>query len=198
MTFTGVIIALDLAGNCGIAEGCAGEKPLLSTERFTREGDGILDAPARGIGFIANRLAAERWIDGKLYGRGEAMEAGLVRLAIEEPIPTVARGAQAFGATMRLIGAVGGFANRRDVMVRLVASQTVRARFLGKGNLRREEAKAEARRVCTALGWEPKSDDAADAGALWWFVCHQWAPDRVQPVRHLHRNWKGEQGRAGA
>lgn len=190
MAYEGVVIALDLASSSGVAEGCPGEIPYLSVERFRKEHDDYEESFGRAIGFIAERLQAERFIAGRFYARGEAVENAMIRVAIEAPIMTFASNdtnADALLITKGLWAAVGGFSRRRGAMVSRFAVETVRKSFIGYGRAPKgspkDTAKREARRVCRALGWTPPNLDAADAGALWWHACQQWAPGVGPDVR---------------
>ncbi len=175
MAYTGIILALDVAGNTGVGEGRPGQTPRLYDARLRREDDDWEDTWGRAIGWIADRLYVER----------EAVSAGDMRVVVEAPIfvgKAGARNADSELTTKCLWACVTGFARARGVMVRRVSVQTVRAAFLGNGNLDGDTAKRRARDTCRALGWNPSSLDASDAGALWWWASQQWAPDLTPPV----------------
>ncbi|AWN47176.1 hypothetical protein DK419_13325 [Methylobacterium terrae] len=175
MAYTGIILFLDVAGNTGVAEGRPGQTPRLYDARLRREDDDWEDTWGRAVGWIADRLYVER----------EAVEAGDLRLVVEAPIFTGKTGeknAESELVTKCLWACITGFARARRVMVRRVAVSTVRAAFLGNGNLPGKVAKPLARDTCRALGWNPPSLDAADAGAGWWWASQQWAPDLTPPV----------------
>ncbi|WP_133771621.1 hypothetical protein [Enterovirga rhinocerotis] len=174
----------------GIAEGKPGETPQLSAERFRKPTDEYEESFGRAIGWIAERLVTERFIGGKFYGRGEAIEEGMIRVVIEAPIMSFSgetTNADALLITKGLWACIGGFARRRGAMVRRHAVTTVRKAFMGFGrapkHCPKDYEKREARRICQALGWNPPNLDAADAAALWWFACSQWAPAVAQDVR---------------
>lgn len=188
MPFDGVVIGLDLAGLSGVAEGCPGEKPNLTIKRFRKPQDAHHETFGRAIGWIADRLTAPRHIAGRFYGPGEAIEAGLLRVAIEAPIMTFTSGdtnADALLVTKGLWACVSGFAHRRGAMVMHASVSTIRKGFIGNGRVPGATAKREAKRICHALGWEPPNLDAADAAAVWWHACSQWAPERTPDVRPL-------------
>ncbi len=178
MAYTGIILALDLASNTGVAEGRPGSTPRLYDKRLRQEGDDYEDTWGRAIGWIADRLYAER----------DAVASGDLRVVVEAPIMTGMGGntnADSLLVTKGLWSCCTGFARARGVMLRRVAVSTVRAAFLGNGRLDGDTAKRQARDTCRALGWNPPSLDAADAGALWWWACSQWAPDLTPPVHPL-------------
>lgn len=170
MAFTGIIMGLDLAGNTGVGEGRPGTTPRLYDAGLRREGDDWEDTWGRAVGWIADRLYVER----------EAVSAGDLRIIVEAPIfvgKAGAKNANSELVTKGLWACITGFARARKVMVHRVHVNTVRKEFLGRGDLPGDKAKREARAVCRALGWNPSSLDAADAGALWWYGCNLWAPD---------------------
>lgn len=175
MAYTGIIMSLDLASNSGVGEGRPGQTPRLYDVALRKDGDDFEDTWGRACGWIADRLYAER----------DAVAAGNLRIIVEAPIMTGMSGktnADSLLITKGLWAVITGFARARRVMVRRVAVSTVRKSFLGRGDIPGDAAKREARKVCRALGWEPPSLDAADAGALWWYGCNLWAPDLTPPV----------------
>lgn len=175
MAYSGIILALDLASNTGVAEGRPGGVPHLYDADLRREGDDWEDTWSRAVGWIADRLYLER----------SAVEASEFRIIVEAPIfagAQRAKNANSELVTKGLWACITGFARARGVMVHRVHVSTVRAQFLGNGKMPGEAAKREARRVCRALGWSPPSLDAADAGALWWYGCNLWAPQSAPIV----------------
>lgn len=69
---------------------------------------------------------------------------------------------------------------------RFVRVNSVRAHFIGKGNLPGDEGKRLVKQRCLQLGWEPKNYDESDAGAVWDYGCQKMAP-RSQGVLDLQR-----------
>ena len=178
MAYSGIIMSLDLAGNAGVGEGRPGQTPRLYDVELRKEGDDWEDTWCRAVGWVADRLYFER----------AAVEAGDFRIIVEAPIfvgKPGAKNAKSELVTKCLWACITGFARARGVMVRRVGVNTVRAQFLGRGDLPGDAAKREARRVCRALGWNPSSLDAADAGALWWYASNLWAPNETPPVHPL-------------
>ncbi|WP_070998841.1 hypothetical protein [Methylobacterium sp. C1] len=175
MAYSGIILSLDLASNTGVGEGRPGAVPRLYDAELRREGDDWEDTWSRAVGWIADRLYLER----------QAVEDGDFRIIVEAPIfvgKAGAKNANSELVTKGLWACITGFARARGVMVHRVHVSTVRAQFLGNGQMPGEAAKREARRVCRALGWNPPSLDAADAGALWWYGCNLWAPNAAPVV----------------
>jgi len=175
VAYSGIILSLDLASNTGVGEGRPGAVPRLYDAELRRDGDDWEDTWSRAVGWIADRLYVER----------AAVEAGDLRIIVEAPIfvgKAGAKNANSELVTKGLWACITGFARARGVMVHRVHVSTVRAQFLGNGQMPGEAAKREARRVCRALGWNPPSLDAADAGALWWYGCNLWAPQSAPVV----------------
>lgn len=178
MAYTGIVMGLDLASNSGVGEGRPGQTPRLYDVELRKDGDDYEDTWGRACGWIADRLYAER----------DAVAAGDFRIIVEAPIMTGMIGktnADSLLITKGLWASITGFARARRVMVRRIAVSTVRKAFLGRGDIPGDVAKREARKVCRALGWDPPSLDAADAGALWWYGCNLWAPNETPPVHPL-------------
>jgi hypothetical protein len=167
--YAGLIIALDIASRTGIAEGRPGEKPRLYSEVFRQDGDDYEDTFGRAVAWMARRLVAEGIVVEAPISSGQIGETNHDALII----------------TKGLWAAMCGFARARRVMVRRVAVSTVRKHFLGRGDVPKERAKHEAKRVCQALGWEPPNLDAADAGALFHWAAHQWNPQATPKVDPL-------------
>lgn len=59
--------------------------------------------------------------------------------------------------------------------------QSVRLHFLGNGRA----SKADVWHRCAVLGWKPKNDDEADAGALWDFTRSTLQAGRVMAQREV-------------
>lgn len=176
MAFDGTIIALDVSKRqTGICEGRPGQSPRFTSIAFGRKDDGFFDAEARAIGWIAERLFVEE-------------DLRDVRMVIEAPLERDSTGGsniQAILANYGLCKAIGGFAQRRGVMVLTAKVQTVRKHFIGYGGGfpgQKDQAKKEVRRVCQALGWNPPNLDTSDAGALWHWAAHKWNPEAVPAI----------------
>lgn len=188
MRYTGLIIAADIAGMTGVAEGCAGEIPHFYPKHFHKPGFDVLDAVGAALGWVADTLSAPRAIGGKIYGPGEALEDNMVYLALEMPIMNPMIGntnAESQLITKCLWGAIGGFARKRGALVRSVGVGKVRTHFIGKGNGKGDPSKAAAMDMCRALGWKPPSLDCSDAGAVWHWASTQWHPEVTVPHKHL-------------
>jgi hypothetical protein len=167
------ILALDAATQTGVCSGCPGETPVFETVAFGDSGDNHLEVGAQALKWIAHRLTDDRpdqlWIEEPLSfegSEGRTTRTTLVRLNGLYMI---------FGSAARLKG----------VPVHPVLVSSARKPFLGHGRLKTIEAKKRARAMCRLLGWQPKNDDEADAGCIWWFACVANSPNLAQPISKL-------------
>jgi hypothetical protein len=160
------ILAIDCATQCGLASAEAGAKPRLETVNFGDIGDNHLECGARCLRWISFRLTDDRPDE----------------IWMEEPMAFAGKEGQSSAASrVRLNGLymiIGSAARLKGVPVHPVRITTARKGFLGNGGLKRDVAKRRSRAMCRLLGWEPKNDDEADAGCLFWFasVAHGRAP----------------------
>lgn len=90
-------------------------------------------------------------------------------VVIEAPLLLVDnRSAHTAMALIQLTGAIRAAARRAGARVTLCAASTVRKHFIGKGNLKSDEAKAAVMARCAELGWPFENDNnRADANAVW-------------------------------
>ena len=155
MSDAGEIWCFDVASVTGAAEGVPGAKPRLYTKRFSREFDEPEDVFGRATLWIAERLAVST--PKTVY--------------IEAPLGAgVGWGHTNAATTNLLIGlwaTISGVVRARGIPCHRANVRTVRAHFLGQGNLPGDRAKRECMRVCRSLGWEPNNYDEADAAAMW-------------------------------
>jgi len=151
-----LIIALDPATRCGVAEGIAGGTPELKTINFGRELDDPADVFARVMTFAARRLDAP---------------PRPAFLAIESPVPKY-DSSLVLGMHAIFIGA----ARQRGIPIKHAAVGTWRAYALGSGKMRREVAKAAAVETVKRLGWPAEDHNAAEAGLIWLWCCSLVAP----------------------
>ena len=152
------ILAIDCATQSGIASGEPGDKPRLETVYFGDSGDNHLEVGARCLKWIAHRLTDDR----------------PDQIWMEEPMSFAAAEGRSSGASrVRLNGlymVIGAAARLKGVPVHPVLITSARKGFLGHGGLKRDVAKKRSRAMCRLLGWEPKNDDEADAGCIFWFA----------------------------
>lgn len=160
-----LIFAFDVASNMGVAEGRAGARPRLYSERLVKDGDNEGDAFARAIKWVKQRTDLDR--PDFAY--------------IEAPIPAVALSGRTNAATLAMLwglaACVEGTLRARNIPTKRVNIQRVRKAFIGQGNLPGAEAKRRTMVLCKALGWEPPNHDAADAAAVWNLGVLERAPE---------------------
>lgn len=155
------ILALDVSSSrMGICEGRPGEAPVFGSVSFWREGQAHEDAYGRALEWAAVRfksLAPERVV----------VEAPLAggRKFHHSPETAYLLGG--------LVAVIAATAWCRNIQYRQYRVNTVRAHFIGNGNLPGDQAKAAVMRRCHQLGWKPNNDDEGDAGALWDYACAQ-------------------------
>lgn len=161
----GAVWGIDQNTKSGLACGIPGGVPHLETIRFRLDPlDDHADIYARAVQFFAERLRDD--------------PPGLV--VVERVVPPSAQmGATSHDTTMLTIGLfaiVCGLVRCKGIPLATVASQTWRKSFLGKGNIKRDEAKKAAREVCKRMGWTATTDDEADAAGIWFHACTVVAP----------------------
>lgn len=162
---TMLIIAIDPATRCGVAEGLAGGTPDLRTINFGRVMDDPPDVFARVLGWIVRRLDAP---------------PRPAFVAIETPVPKY-DSSLVLGIHAILCGA----ARARGIPIKHAAVGTWRAYALGTSKLKRPEAKAAALQTCKRLGWSAPDDNAAEAGLIWLWCCSLVAPRTVPRTEPL-------------
>lgn len=165
MTVPRIILALDLATLCGVAEVDPGSPPRFYSVRFASPGDEHASSFAR----------VRRWID-------ERLSVGdIAAVYVEAPVSPGALQGQTNAATVaRLVGlwaVVAASAGVWRVKYRDVEVQAARRAFLGDGRLRRDEAKARAMQMAKSIGWSPNTLDEADAAAVLYFALTREAPN---------------------
>lgn len=161
-----LIIAIDPATRCGVAEGLAGGTPELKTINFGgRELDHPEDVFARATAWIGRRLDAP---------------PRPAFMAIEVPAPKYDS-----LIVMGLYAIMVGAARSRQIIIKRAAVQTWRAWCFGTARMKRPQAKAAAIETCRRLGWPAADDNAAEAGLIWAWCCSVVAPrtaPRIEPL----------------
>lgn len=170
-----LILAIDAASTCGVAQGRAGETPRLYSMRFVRPHDEHRNVFGRALGWFAELI--DEIIPDVVY--------------IEAPMSPGAPGVKTNpDTTLRLIGLWAVFAGEcayRGIMCREASVQTVRKGFIGSGRVEggSQEAKRRVFAMCELLGWRPTDKDSSDAGALWHYAVTKFAPDLAPPITPL-------------
>ena len=153
------ILALDVSGKCtGWAFGLPGDKPISGTTEFRREGDTEDEIFMRGMVWLTRQMTV--------------LNPGIV--AIEAPIKSSGGGGTNPASQAMLIGLQGAL--RAVVKAKLpgravlVASQTARKTFTGRGVYPKGTAKEAIQAEVLRRGWlelEDLQNDRCDALCLW-------------------------------
>lgn len=161
------ILALDLASQTGIAFGRPGERPVLRTEKL-------------GI------THPQRFAQAMITTRKLCREFKPDLIVIEAPLAAGGGGTKANPElAMGIRGCVIGMAFIEGVSTAQYPVQTIRKHFLGHGGLKRAEAKRKTVARCRALGWNPQTEDEADAAALWDLTCQLRCKQSTAPMGGL-------------
>ena len=164
-----MILALDLAEQAGW---CLGG-PESASPKF-----GTLNLPGVSDRKLDRSLAAlHDWVV-------PLCKISRVKIVlIEAPWVAPGRDEHNVAAGFYLVGAARLAAYHADALPVLQNVKTVRAMFIGNGNLPRDEAKAASFARCQQLGWSPSNLDEGDAGALWYWgmvtTYPKWQPRRA-------------------
>lgn len=154
------ILALDLATQLGFAVGMPGSEPRYGTK--------VLPSTGEDIGRFGH--AYDEWLSDMIT----LENPGLV--VFEAPILA----GQTTITTARKLGGLAWHTefvcHRREVRCAEHHLQSVKKFFAGNGRASKEDMIAAARRQ----GWDPKTDDAADALGLWSCAVHQVAPQHAE------------------
>lgn len=158
MTFTGRVLALDLATVTGWAIGVPGDKPRCGHTRFGKSG-----AP-----HAESYRAFRNWMDG-WSGPGTTPDL----IVYESPaIPSFMAGKTNVETTKFLFGLAAiltEWSYKRFELREATVSQ-VRAHFIGS-NMKAKIAKPLTLERCRDIGWVVETTDEADAAALWSYQC---------------------------
>jgi hypothetical protein len=158
-TFTGTVLALDLATTTGWAFGAPGHLPEFGHLRFTKKGS------SRAETYRAFR----NWLDITWGKRGEMPDL----IVYESPALSMHMGGKTNIDTTRLLMGLAEhleeWAHGRCDLREATASQ-VRCHFIGQ-NLRASIAKPMVLERCQAMGWMCGTTDESDACALWDYQC---------------------------
>ncbi len=146
----GNVLALDLASTTGWCMGPLGARP--------RHGAITL----RGVEHVHRQAALRDWIEDQ-----EKIGAPFTAIVVEAAIIGAFSSQEAERLTIALHGMVELWAYDAEVPFVAIAAGTVRKAILGRGTFPRGQAKPEVMRWCRAAGFEPRTDDAADAILLW-------------------------------
>jgi hypothetical protein len=170
VTYTGQILALDLAARTGWARGRPGDRvPFSGSVRFGKEGSSMACVLSGCRG----------WLDQHLN-----FYPGVQLVVFEAPLlPSFKRGKTNIHALRQLNGLTSVVEEllytRGTYDVREARVADIRNHFLGSNRFKREIAKAKTIERCRLLGWDPVDDNAADALALWHYQTSQLKEMRI-------------------
>lgn len=155
------VLAIDPATKTGVAYGPVGGAPRLWTESFGGDGSDWVGVYGRATFWLADFLRTHK----------------PAVIVIEGVVPpSAAQGFTNHDTTMITIGLFGiftGLAGCKGIDLKVARIATWRKHFLGKGNLKTQEAKQAALRRCRLLKWEAPDHNAAEAGGIWDWGCGQ-------------------------
>ena len=175
MTFTGRVLALDLATTTGWAYGCPGSNPQCGHIRFTKPGS------SRAHTYRAFRT----WLD-ETWGQREEIPD---LIAYESPaVPSIMGGKTNIDTTRMLVGLaehVEEWAYGKAELREATTSQ-VRCHFLGQ-NFKAKIAKPMTLERCIDFGWDCDTTDESDAAALWDYTCCWLNPQMAHRTTPLFR-----------
>ncbi|ACI92686.1 holliday junction resolvasome, endonuclease subunit [Afipia carboxidovorans OM5] len=160
MRIDGIILSLDVATNTGW---CAGEpgNPNPDFGHFT--------IPPTGDDVGTYGLKYSAWLKGQLEGLKPALVIFEAPILPKKTTPTTAR--KLMGLAMLTEMA----ARHRGITVREGRASTVKKHFTGNGWAKKADTMAIARRY----GWAVRTDDEADACALWAYAVCCYAPEHA-------------------
>lgn len=160
------IIAFDLARKTGCAIGDASASPICHTEVLGEVGS------RHGIKFAQVLYMTKRLI----------LEHKPDFVVIEKPIATGVAGSEnRVQLAMGYRACVMASAHLYQVKFHHYDVQDIRRHFIGRGDLRRDPAKAAVMRRCKQLGWNVSNDDEADACAVWDYARSRLANKSTMP-----------------
>jgi hypothetical protein len=175
MTFTGTVLALDLASVTGWAHGKPGAVPTFGHTRFVSQG-----TSRAGL-----YRAFRSWLDQKWNVRDAQPDL----IVYESPaVPSLMGGKTNIDTTKTLIGLAEHLEEwaYNNIELREASVSQVRAHFIGQ-NMKAAVAKPLTVERCRDLGWQVETTDEADACALWDYQCCWLRPDLAARTTPLFR-----------
>jgi hypothetical protein len=159
MTFTGRVLALDLATVTGWAYGAPGTIPQCGHVRFSKPG------ASRAQTYRAYR----RWLDETWGVRDEIPDL----IVYESPQIGMHMGGKTNVDTLKLLSGLAEHLEEwalNKTELREASVSQVRSHFLGR-NFPAKIGKPMTLERCRELGWNPETTDESDACALWDYQC---------------------------
>jgi hypothetical protein len=159
MTFTGIVLALDLATTTGWCIGVPGAVPECGHIRFTKP----------GTSRAATYRAYRNWLD-ETWGKRDEIPDLIV---YESPAVGAHMGGKTNVDTLKLLSGLAEhleeWAHGKTELREASVSQ-VRSHFIGQ-NMKAKIAKPLVFERCVELGWPVETTDESDACALWDYQC---------------------------
>jgi len=155
-----VICGLDIATATGVCLGELGQTP----EFFSRDLGKGKPHPVRfaNVMRLAHELIKDR---------------GVQAIGIEAPIINPKRDKKSTNwLLMGLVANVQGWAELQGIKCEVFEVGTIDKHFLGARQIGRANRKAAIQGRCRMLGWNPQTEDEADAGAVWDIMCSRMSP----------------------
>ena len=160
MTYTGKVLALDLATKTGWAIGAPNDKaPRFGSLRFAREGHSM----------AAHFAGCAQWL--KDITTVERPRLIVFEAPLAPSFMTGHTNTDTVRWLMGLTAIVEATLYGKGFDVREATVSNVRNFFLGTNRIRSADAKLATKRRCVELGWNVGDDNAGDACALWLYQC---------------------------
>lgn len=156
------VLALDVATVTGWAVGEIGGKPLSGALRFAEKGASHYRVCFKAQVWLHQQIKLHRpdvvYMEGAINSASLGGKSNPSTFILLNGLQTV------LGVTVEAC---------LPVSAKTIAVSTVRKRFLGRGNLRSEDAKPMVKARCIELGWvdEDATFDRCDALAVWAAAC---------------------------
>ena len=153
-----MILALDIATQTGVALGHRDATP----DHWTVDWSDCGTAPAK-FGAVLT-----------LMRRTFRDNPTIDKVVIEKP--QIRQGRDDWSLAYFLNGMVAcacGEVALRNIHPTLVPTGMMDRHFIGKGRMKRDDRKRAIMTRCRQLGWKPRTQDEADALALWHWAAHQ-------------------------
>ncbi len=172
------ILALDIAGACGVTELTPGEKPVIYTKNFGKDDVTSLDWIPRVAG-KATRWIAQRTKDKTLKP--------ITHIAIEAPITGGMRntGAQAQAMKWVLLASLTATPYLRRTPIYWGNVKTIRKHFINNGG-HVENPKPKVMRMCNDMGVWPDNFDESDSYALAHWIASELGYRHLLPDNRKH------------
>lgn len=154
-----IVAGLDLATATGVCVGKIGAAPTF----FTRD-----------LG--KRKPHAMRLAEALKLARHLIADLGVEAIGIEAPIIARHDKKSTNELLMGMCGCVRGWASIQCVVAERFETQTIDKTFLGWVPVGRDSRKAAILKQCQMYGWDPQTQDEADAGAVWETMCVQMSP----------------------